>query len=93
MKPMLKLTLAVLLTAPMLASCGLRGGLARPAPIFGQTEPVLPPAPEPIAADTDARPEVVVRQRTNEFGGEIPDAAPTDPVVSVPLDDPDSDEE
>jgi len=76
-----RLILAGLMTLPLLASCGLRGGLQRPDPIFK-------PAAEsvPVEAATEpARESIIIRQRVNEFGGEIPDAAPTEPVISAPI--------
>lgn len=87
-----RLILTGLVTLPMLAACGLRGGLARPEPIFKEapaapvpaetTSQVTVPTPTPIPES------VIVRDRVNEFGGEIPDAAPTREIGSAPLTDP-----
>ena len=80
-----QLILAGLVTLPLLGACGLRGGLQRPAPILQKpqvTEPAKPEVVEPI------RESVIIRKRVNEFGGEIPDAAPTEEVGSAPLADP-----
>lgn len=81
-----RLALAGLMMLPLVTACGMRGGLARPDPIIKE-RPVPPPvAPAPVAAEPQQ--STIVRQRVNEFGGEIPDAAPTEPVASAPLEDP-----
>jgi len=75
---------AGLVALPLVASCGLRGTPQRAEPIFKSVEAPKPPtvqAPEP-------RQSTLVRQKVNEFGGEIPDAAPTEEVGSIPLTDP-----
>lgn len=77
-----KLALAAVLITPILASCGQRGGLQRPDPLFRDVTPVETAA-EAEKREADANPDV--RPRTNEFGGEIPEAAPTDPVQTAPL--------
>lgn len=82
-----RLILAGLLALPVLASCGLRGGLARPDPIFKKVAPVAAAEPEATAPAT-VRESVIIRQNVNEFGGEIPDAAPSLVVESAPLVDP-----
>lgn len=78
------LVLAGLVTLPMLASCGLRGGLTRPAPIFKEAPAVVE---EPTVAEP-VRESIVIRPKVNEFGGELPAPAPTEPVGSTPLTDP-----
>ena len=81
-----RLFLAGLLALPIVASCGSRGGLARPEPILNRA-----PASEVVvetAAAEPVREQVVIRPRVNEFGGEIPEPAPTDPIASTPLTDP-----
>lgn len=79
-----RLILAALVTLPLLASCGLRGGLQRPAPILKEAEPkpVAPTVAEPV------RESVIIRRNVNEFGGEIPEAAPTEEIGSSPLTEP-----
>lgn len=81
----LRMGLAVLATLPLLAGCGLRGGLERPDPIFRNVEPV---ERIELPEEVETEPGVIIRERTNEYGGEIPDAAPTAPVQSTPLDEP-----
>jgi len=80
MKTSTKALIAAFAALPMLASCGLRGDLERPDPIFSE------PAPEE-AKIPEASPVYVARQapvrrgpRFNELGGEIPDAATSTPV-------------
>lgn len=84
-KRIYKLALAALLVAPIVASCGQRGGLQRPDPLFRDLSPVEAAAPD--ARDEDANPDIIGQPNTNEFGGEIPDAAPTEPVQSAPLEE------
>lgn len=81
-----RLVLAGLLALPTLASCGARGGLTRPDPILKKA-PVSEPVVEAAAAEP-VRESVVIRPRVNEFGGEIPEPAPTEPIGSQPLTDP-----
>lgn len=76
------LALGGLMAAPMLAGCGMRGGLARPDPVFRDLTPDEAAAPDPELAEKET-----VSPRVNEFGGDIPEAAPTDPVQSAPLDE------
>ena len=80
-----RLFLVGLIALPLVASCGLRGGLARPDPLFKDVKPV-----EAVQEEVQApvRQSVITRERVNAFGGEIPDAAPTDPVISAPITDP-----
>jgi hypothetical protein len=80
-----RIIFAGLISLPLLGACGLRGGLQRPAPIFKDvpvSEPAKPETVEPV------RESIIIRERVNEFGGEIPDAAPTEEVTSAPLADP-----
>lgn len=84
MKPMTKACLALLLALPMLGACGLRGGLARPDPIFKPVttvEDVMEDEAETPAPEPEAGP------RLNELGGEIPEAAPVEPVEEAPMSD------
>lgn len=76
----LKLILVALVALPILAGCGLRGGLERADPIFKDVEPVGQAAPAPEVV-------VRVRPRTNELGGELPLPAPTEQVESAALPD------
>lgn len=76
---------AGVMVLPMLAACGQRGGLARPDPLFRDLTPVEATAPE--AREEDANPDTIGQPSTNEFGGEVPDAAPTQPVQSAPLEE------
>ncbi len=84
-----RLILAGCVALPFLSACGLRGGLARPAPIIKSLDPAPPAEPEKEEAKIAAPvAKVVQRPRINEFGGEIPEAAPTETVQSTPLEDP-----
>ena len=76
------LLLAGIVGLPLLASCGVRGGLERPAaPIIKSLEP----APAEPVVEKPAPFVEAPRPRINEFGGEIPEAAPTEVVQSAPL--------
>jgi len=81
------LLLAGLVALPLLASCGLRGSPQRAAPIFTPAPAATAPKPPTVQAP-EPRQSTLVRQNVNEFGGEIPDAAPTEEVGSIPLTDP-----
>lgn len=84
-RPASRMALSALLVLPMLASCGLRGGLTRPDPIFTPAAEAVEAELAPEAQVESIRESVIIRRRTNEFGGEIPDPAPTAPVDSAPL--------
>lgn len=81
------LLLAGLVALPLLASCGLRGSPVRPEPIFKRAAPVQAATPAPTKVIEPPR-SVVIRERVDAFGAEIPDAAPVRPVESAPLTDP-----
>jgi hypothetical protein len=81
------LLLAGLVALPLFAGCGLRGSPVRPAPIFKKAAPVQAATPAPKAVSAPPR-SVVIRERVDAFGVEIPDAAPVRPVQSAPLTDP-----
>ncbi len=77
--------IAFMLALPALlisvSACGLRGDLERPGPLFGPIEGDAPEAElvgatEPFEDEPDANRE----PRFNEFGGVIPNAAPSEPV-------------
>lgn len=63
-----------------LAGCGLTGPLQRPAPIIGEPDPAaaVEPAPAPVIAEV---PDPEPRPTVNEFGGDLPSAAPVEEVV------------
>lgn len=79
-----RLVLVGLVALPFLSACGLRGGLVRPDPIFRDVDAIE--AVE-VEEEVTPNPEVVIRERTNAEGGEIPEPAPVAPVQSTPLDD------
>lgn len=68
-----------------LSACGLRGDLERPEPMFGEpeasVEAELATEEKPFEDDPQAR----RGPRFNEFGGEIPEAAPVEEVEETPL--------
>ena len=72
----------------VLGACGLRGGLERPPPIFSADKP----EPEIVFTPAAEEPEEETGPQLNEFGGEIPEAAPTTPVISGPLEDTDDEQ-
>ncbi|MEO1473872.1 MAG: lipoprotein [Pseudomonadota bacterium] len=83
-----KVFLVTLAALVGLAACGLRGGLQRPDPIFRDVTPV-----ERAAQDEAEAVETVVEEPAfNEFGGEIPEAAPAEPVVESEFGDSDGEE-
>lgn len=82
MKPMPKSFLFALVLLPIISACGLRGGLERPDPIFRDISSV-----EEVMDDVSETPEIEDTER-NEFGGEIPDAVPIEPIYESPIDDP-----
>jgi hypothetical protein len=69
----------------LLSACGLRGDLERPEPLFGEpavaVEAELKTEEKPFADD----PQAQRGPRFNELGGEIPDAAPAEPVEELPF--------
>ncbi|MEL7128959.1 MAG: hypothetical protein AAGK23_05385 [Pseudomonadota bacterium] len=78
MKMTRNIALIALLTLPLLPACGIRGSLERPDPIFRD----LPDA-EDVIEETDVEPDETAQgPRINELGGEIPEAAPTEPIHS-----------
>lgn len=88
MKPARLVLIPALLAA--MSACGLRGDLERPEPMFGNPEGAaeaeLVTDDRPFADD----PQAQRGPRFNEFGGEIPDAAPSTPVEEEPLSSPDT---
>ena len=83
MKQLMPLTLAALLTLPLLSGCGLRSELKRPEPLFDKSktekvEDVQEVAEVPTPTVTR---QVITGPRRNANGGIIPDAAPTTPVT------------
>lgn len=86
MKPVTKACLAILLVLPMFGACGLRGGLARPDPIFKSVSTVEDVMEDEAEAEAPA-PEPETGPRLNDLGGEIPDAAPVEPVEEAPMND------
>ena len=85
----MRLMLVGALALPMLAACGIRGGLERPDPIFGGGKPAAEETEE-AAGKVLSEEEIaaLTGPRFNEFGGEVPIAAPTTDVKTEPLDDP-----
>ncbi|MEM9668148.1 MAG: lipoprotein [Pseudomonadota bacterium] len=66
-----------------LSACGLRGGLQRPDPIFRDVAPIEQTMEDELEA-VEPEPEV---SNVNEFGGEVPDAAPVSPVEETAIED------
>lgn len=83
--------LACFVAMPLLASCGLRGSPRPAPPIFKKSaQEVKPPTVQApvVQAPAEPRQSTTVRENVNEFGGEIPNSAPTGLIGSTPLDDP-----
>ena len=77
MNRFVRLSLAAALTLPLLSSCGLRGDLERPEPLFEEKEETVE-EPEEVASNTVVTSRTVIRR--NAEGGIIPNASPSTPV-------------
>ncbi|MEO0881885.1 MAG: lipoprotein [Pseudomonadota bacterium] len=83
-----KVLLGILAAVTALTACGLRGGLQRPDPIFRD----VPPVEQTVEEEVVNEEPVIEGPSFNEFGGEIPDTAPVEPVTESAIDDASADE-